>query len=124
MNCFLNISNHPSALWSEKQKAEAEKYGPVIDVAFPAVDTSAGEENIIDMAKAFFSEVIKYKPSAVMCQGEYTLSFCLINMFLSHGIRCLAACTERKAEEKKQEDGTSLKISRFEFVKFREYVKF
>ena len=32
---FVNFSNHPSSLWSENQRKEAEKYGEIVDLKFP-----------------------------------------------------------------------------------------
>lgn len=121
MGCFLNISNHPSSLWSEKQKKAAENFGPIIDISFPDVNPSASEEEINAMAEELFTKAMKFSPSAVMCQGEFTLSYCLISMFLRHEIKCLAACTERRTVEVPQEDGTIIKTSLYDFVKFREY---
>ena len=38
---FINFTNHPSAQWSAEQKAAAQAYGEVIDLAFPAIDPAA-----------------------------------------------------------------------------------
>ena len=35
---FVNFSNHPSSLWSENQRKEAEKYGEIVDLKFPSVN--------------------------------------------------------------------------------------
>ncbi len=32
---FINFSNHPHALWSAEQQAAAQRYGTVVDLAFP-----------------------------------------------------------------------------------------
>lgn len=40
---FINFTNHPSAQWSAEQKAAAQAYGEVIDLAFPAIDPAADE---------------------------------------------------------------------------------
>lgn len=121
MNYFLNISNHASANWSAKQMAEAEKYGTVIDMAFPCVNADATEEEIASLSEEIFEKAMKYEPRAVMCQGEFTLSYRLISLFLKSGVKCLAACTERKSDDRTFPDGTAVKTSVFEFVRFREY---
>ena len=40
---FINYSSHPYAQWSAEQKAAAQVYGKVIDLAFPAIDPAADE---------------------------------------------------------------------------------
>lgn len=40
---FINFSNHPYALWSAEQQAAAQRYGTVVDLAFPAIDPAADE---------------------------------------------------------------------------------
>lgn len=40
---FINFSNHPHALWSAEQQAAAQRYGTVVDLAFPAIDPAADE---------------------------------------------------------------------------------
>ena len=118
---FLNISNHPSNMWNENQMAAAGIFGEVRDLKFPAVDPMADEEDVAALAAEVFDCAMKQNPAAVMCQGEFTLSFQLIRMFLEAGIPCVAACTARVAHEEVGPDGISRKTSTFEFVKFRRY---
>jgi len=61
-------------------------------------------------------------PTAVMCQGEFTLAFAVIAGLKRQGITVLAACSERKVYEKRI-NGTTQKTAFFEFRKFREYVE-
>ena len=42
---------------------------------------------------------MSYHPKAVLCQGEFTLAFQLINMLLENEIVVLAACSERIVKE-------------------------
>ena len=41
---FINFSNHPSANWGTEQINEAEKYGRIVDLPFPAVSTALTKE--------------------------------------------------------------------------------
>lgn len=45
---LINFTNHPSALWSAEQKAAAQVYGKVIDLAFPAIDPATNEAVLED----------------------------------------------------------------------------
>jgi len=47
---FINFSNHPSSMWGEKQKTEAEKYGLIEDLPFPAVSAHADRKEVQDLA--------------------------------------------------------------------------
>lgn len=116
---FINFSNHPSACWSEEQRAAAFLIGErIVDVPFPAVDPFASKEEIDEKGRIYAERIAAMRPAAVMCQGEFTLSCRVIHLLQEQGIRVLAACTERDVKE---EDGK--KISRFVFAQFREYSK-
>lgn len=58
---------------------------------------------------------------AVMCQGEFTLSYAIIKRLKERGICAVAACSRREAEEILQEDGSTRKKVVFHFEGFREY---
>ena len=47
---FINFSNHPYALWSAEQQAAAQRYGTVVDLAFPAIDPAADEAALDSLA--------------------------------------------------------------------------
>ena len=113
---FLNYSNHPSNNWNIKQINEAQKYGEIVDLAFPAVDPYSDKEEIEALANNELDKILSYKPDVVLCQGEFTLSYVLINKLKENNIKVIAACSERNVV---QEDNK--KIVLFEFVKFREY---
>nr|WP_182435672.1 hypothetical protein [Clostridium sp. AM45-5] len=50
---FINFSNHPSSMWGEKQKTEAEKYGLIEDLPFPAVSAHADRKAVQDLAEHY-----------------------------------------------------------------------
>lgn len=118
---FINFSNHPSSRWYGKQLDEAKKYGDIIDVPFPMVDPELTEEQIEMIANEYTKIIMENEPQAVMCSGEFSLTFAVVKKLLNHRIKCVCACTKRVAMEETLEDGTVKKISNFEFVKFREY---
>lgn len=116
-NVFVNLSNHPSSAWSETQITAAEQYGKIVDISFPMIDASAGEEQVVQLADQYLDEIMKMEPAAVMCQGEFTFVYSLVRRLKEKKVVCLAACSERMVAD--TADG---KIVRFEFVKFREYL--
>ena len=118
---FINCSNHTAEHWSEDQKKAACFWGEIVDYPFPAVPSDADEKMIAAMAVRAANDIASMKPEAVMCQGEFTLSFALIRCLKSKGITVVAACNERKVIERYQPDGSVRKISEFSFVRFREY---
>ena len=116
MNRFINFSNHPLKNWCDKQIEEANTYGEVIDMEFPAVDADRNEEEIALLADRCVDEIMKYEPAVVMCQGEFTLSYAIINRLKNKNIKVVAACSQRQTKEIGNK-----KISEFNFVRFREY---
>lgn len=122
MGCFVNFSNHPSLRWSEEQKKAANLYGDVIDVSFPSLEADLDEDDIERIGEIYVEKIVSYKPDAVMCQGEFTLTFYVVNRLISEGITCVSACTKRVSKETKLEDGTIHKESLFVFERFRKYV--
>ena len=55
---FLNISNHKSENWSANQTNEAEKYGKIIDIPFPAVNPRESDEYMNDLVDEYYQKVI------------------------------------------------------------------
>ena len=119
---FINFTNHPCTNWSAKQIAEAKTYGEIIDMPFPQVDPHGDEDYILKLALDCVDKIIKFKPEAVLCQGEMTLAFAVTTLLTTeYGITVLAACSERTAEIEVGLDGESIKSAVFRFVRFRKY---
>lgn len=117
---MVNLSNHPSACWSDEQRQAALKLAPEIrDLLFPAVPPEAGTREISALADEVVARLTTEAPGAThaMVQGEFTLAHALILKLQRIGIVCVAATTRREMVE--QSEGT--KTTRFDFVRFREY---
>lgn len=115
---FVNFSNHPSDLWTEEQTAAARQFGEIVDVPFPAVPAEIDEDGIELLASEQYDRIMRYDPNVVMCQGEFTLSYAVINLLLENGIRTVAACSNRMTIERGDQ-----KLSRYKFIRFRDYCK-
>ena len=120
---FVNFTNHSSSKWGEAQIEAAKKYGEVIDVAFPTVDPSATKEEIKAMADKAVAEILANHPSAVMAQGEFTLTFEVVKRLQKEGITCVVACTRRRTDEEVQQLAAAglTREGMFAFMGFREY---
>lgn len=118
---FLNISNHKSENWSVNQINEAEKYGKIIDIPFPAVNPRESDEYMDDLVDEYYQKVMEYEKPTVMVQGEFVFTYRFVNQLKQAGIKVVASCSERRVTEEIDENGCTIRRSQFEFVKFREY---
>ena len=113
---FVNFSNHPSAAWSIEQLTAACEYGNIVDLQFPSVDPGLDKDDVMTLARACVDEIEALNPVCVLCQGEFTLCFDIVNLLKKQGVKVVAATSERNVEF----DGDTKKI-RFTFNRFREY---
>ena len=86
---FINFSNHPHALWSAEQQAAAQRYGTVVDLAFPAIDPAADEAALDSLATVYADHILHLGPDAVLCQGECTFVYRVVQHLarISPGLR-------------------------------------
>ena len=114
---FINFSNHPSSAWSAPQTEAALSYASrIVDLPFPQVDPTMDEQSVDDLARERTEEILSFHPAAVMCQGEFGLSFAVIRKLLDAGIVVLYACSERKVHV-----NGNVKSVQFDFVRFRRF---
>ena len=118
---FVNHTNHPSIDWSEPQLAAARSYGDIVDLPFPNVSPDYSTAEVTSLAQKFFVDICDLKPAAVLCQGDFSYTFAMVNLLKAAGIVTLAATSQRIVTEAKTPGGSTQKVSLFEFVRFREY---
>lgn len=116
---LLNISNHPISSWSDKQ-TEAAKilYGSIQDLPFPHINPTYNEEEIKVIANDYYNRINSIQPQAIHLMGELTFCFCLLMLLKNKGYKVIASTTTRNISYSE----TGEKISKFEFVRFREYL--
>lgn len=112
---FVNFTNHPMKMWDEKQKHEAEQYGEIIDLRFPNVEAEGDEEYIEQLAGECVEKILEYQPCAVLCQGEFSLSYQVILRLKEKGIRVMAACSKRMVRELENKKEVTFVFERFRF---------
>ena len=84
---FINFTNHPSTQWSAEQKAAAQVYGKVIDLAFPAIDPATNEAVLDSLAAVYADHILHLSPDAVLCQGECTFVYRVVQRLEAAGPR-------------------------------------
>lgn len=117
---FINLSNHPSDLWEEKQLKAAKQYGEIIDMPFPQVGPKTSHEDILALADECvhtLEEKAHDTDITVHVMGEMTLTYAIVSRLKEMGIRCVASTTERNTAV----DDSGVKTSVFAFRMFREY---
>lgn len=119
---LINLSNHPVCKWSEEQRLTAEKsYGDIIDMPFPEVDPSFGEDDILRLSDEYCKKIISMAPdrntTTIHVMGEMCLTFSLVSVLKQNGYTCIAATTRRMV----QDLGDGRKITAFIFTRFRKY---
>lgn len=114
---LLNLSNHPSSLWTDNQKQKAlELYSEILDLPFPQISPSLDTMELDLLVENYENKIRQINPLAVHIMGEMTFTFRLVNRLKTLGFSCIASTTERKTTEK-----NGVKTSIFEFVQFRTY---
>lgn len=125
-NYFINISNHPTSKWGNKQLEAAKALGKyIIDIPFPSVPSEMPVEDLKSLIPelSYYDEegectIVIKKSAVVHLMGESTLVHLMVDELQRMGFTVVASTTERKSVEK---DG--VKTSIFEFVQFRQYPK-
>ncbi len=118
---FINHTNHPSAKWSVEQKNAAEKIGKIVDMPFPEVPPNIDTAAVHEMVLNQLQDILKLNPAAVLCQGEFNYTVAMAEELKKRGIPVMAATSERVVSEITESDGSTKRVSVFNFVRFREY---
>ncbi len=118
---FVNFSNHPADRWSKEQRVTAEEFGRVVDEPFPPVLANLDERGVALLADEAVLRIMAHRPAAVLCQGEFTLAFAVVERLKAKGVKVLAASSDRVIETETDEDGETRKVSVFRFIRFRAY---
>lgn len=117
---LINLTNHPSTTWSENQFQQAvTQFGGVVDFQFPKILESMESDELIKTAKLTIDEIQNKFPEfkSILVMGEHTFTFAIVIELLKSGFSCYATVAPRDVLDEKN----NIKISRFQFVKFRKY---
>ena len=114
---FYNISNHPSARWSNSQKT-ATASDVIVDVPFPNIPPKSTLKEVENMVAQVSVQIAP--ESGVLVAGEPTFCAALVKELQLKNCKCWVACSERNTITN-NDDGT--KTVCFQFVQFREWPK-
>ncbi len=122
---FLNLSNHPIVNWSETQlqAARALKHGEPMELpgGMPKIAPQADEKEISTLAAELASRVHSLGAKGAFVASDFTFAFQLIQQLKKLDIHCYATTSERRTQETPAPDGTTRKVTEFQFVRWREY---
>ena len=119
---FINLSNHPSDKWSREQREAAEEFGTITDMPFPKMDPHDDTEVWNNKVEEYLERILTIDENpVVMIQGEFVFTYRLVTVLKQHGIKVVVAETERVSEEEILPDGSTVRRSVFQFVRFLEY---
>ena len=99
----------------------AKGYGEIVDIEFPPIPPSADDDEVLKIVMENLKKILSFSPAAVLCQGEFTYTYKMVEQLKRQNILVMAACSERIVTEIFQPEGTTKKISEFNFVRFRKY---
>ena len=126
MYILINLTNHPSASWSESQKKDWDE---IIDISFPNIPAEYSEKQINDLVSEYNNKLEKIAGEIeqnselnLLLQGEFSFCYTLFKTLREDSKRewnFYIPTTERKVVEKINPDGTTMKISEFQFVRWR-----
>lgn len=117
---FVNISNHPSDKWDEKQRIAALEYGSIVDIPFPAIDATCDINVITALADEYLFKVKQLSPPSnvtIHIMGEQTFCYSLLRRLQNAGYKCVASTTKRSVVA----NGNNERLVSFCFDRFREY---
>lgn len=117
---LINLSNHPSEMWSAEQIKAASCFGEIIDIAFPKVNPDGDESYIEELARQYVEKIHEkggLTELVVHLMGEMNLTYTLVNRLQAEGVVCLASTTEHISQV--SPDGRRYSV--FRFVRFRKY---
>lgn len=118
---LINLTNHPMQQWQEAQLQAASCWGEVVDMAFPMVSPDSTMEELEALSVEYVDRIATLNPAAVLCQGEWIMTYMMVSLLLQRGIPVYAACSRRIAREEFLEDGTKQKIAVYKFECFRKF---
>ena len=88
---LINLTNHPSEFWSEKQLAAAHQYGKIVDIHFPNIEPSFTTsmvnrlaEDTIEAIKVFGKDIV------VHVMGEMTFTYAVVSRLKAINIKFMA----------------------------------
>ncbi|MBL7815769.1 MAG: CRISPR-associated protein [Saprospiraceae bacterium] len=120
---LINISNHPSVLWSKKQKETAiAQFGDIQDMTFPQISPLATSDEVVLLAQEYQQKITTNhtkETTTIHLMGELTFTFALVKLLQEKGFTVVCSTTKRLILA----ENTDTKTAKFQFQTFRAYPK-
>lgn len=124
---LANITNHKFSEWPPiQQEVAAQQFGEVVDLVPPPIPPEASSVEVLETASLLAAQAIatlgkgRQDKNGVLVSGEFTFTWCCVNLLHKQGIKCFSATTPRDVEESTPNQNTK----NYAFVQFREYPAF
>jgi hypothetical protein len=116
---LLNLSSIPSSKWNKKQQDVAQQqFGEVVDLAFPKIDPSWSEDEVMERVIELVEEMLEIRPTAIHVMGDMHATFLFVIMCAQFQIPCYISTFERTVKMTK----AGKKEITLDFVRFRKYI--
>ncbi len=138
---LINATSKEHSLWSEEQLSAARDFGEIVDMMLPGVSPEADEAEVDRIAFLVVrrisgklgnagadrsenetgEELSGETKNGVLCQGDFTLVYRVVELLKKEGITVMAPTYKRVTKPTLRPDGTTIPGFTFSFVRFREY---
>ena len=119
---FINVSNHPSTTqWPKNQVRAAKKYGDIMDMPLPYLDSKTTLEQTEACAQDYCERICSFHPKAVLVMGESVFVYQLVARLLEAGVKVLSTRSRRRVFEVRLFGRIPLRTSRYRFESFIPY---
>ena len=105
---FQTIQLNIGAVHRKKQQLE-NLVIRCLTVTFASVHSGIDETKIKKIADQEVGRIVSFAHQSVMCQGEFTLTYAIVERLKSSGIKCVAACSNRDVDEYTDKKGNRKK---------------
>lgn len=120
---LINLSNHPSDKWSEKQKQVATaQFGAIRDMPFPNIPPEIDIKGVAEIALQQIALILQSNKTetqptdiSILLNGEQSFLIVFYLLATKNELPCYVATSERNTVM--NEDGS--KTVQFNFVQFR-----
>ncbi len=121
---FINLSNHPSSGWPQKELEAASAFGRVMDIPFPAVAAGGTEEEVLRLAAGYLKKIPAEDSGPVMVTGEYSFVYALVDALVEKGRRVVCPQADVRVSSTPGLNGASERKLVFDFRRFVDYERY
>lgn len=118
---FINFSDLPSDQWSEKQRADVEKYGKCIDIRIPEIRPDITDFEMHSLVASYVERILEYNRPTVMVHGDTAFMNRMQAVLKAEDCMVLTAINVRKSKAGASED--EKKVLKFDIIPAGDAIK-